>query len=141
LKKDIYNLSRFVDAQEKVYNIVLQELQAGRKTTEWMWFVFPQLKGLGNSAKSEYYGITGKDEAIAYLAHPVLRERLENCFTILIQSKINNPVRIFGHTDHQKLHSSATLFSIAEPENQLFRIIIEKFWGILDFETEKILNR
>jgi uncharacterized protein (DUF1810 family) len=141
MKGDTYNLNRFVDAQDKIYNTVLQELQTGRKTTHWMWFIFPQLKGLGNSAKSEYYGISGKEEALAYLAHPVLRKRLENCFTILLQSRISNPVRIFGHINHQKLHSSATLFSIAEPENQVFQKIIEKFWGIPDFETEKILNQ
>lgn len=137
---DKYNLERFVDAQNGVFDTVLYELRAGKKESHWMWFVFPQLKELGRGRNSEYYGIENIDEARAYLAHPVLRERLETCFQILLDINESNPVRIFGN-DHQKLHSSATLFSIAEPENEIFQKVIDKFWAVEDFETANILER
>ncbi|MGI6048849.1 MAG: DUF1810 domain-containing protein [Petrimonas sp.] len=135
-----YNLNRFVDAQDKVFDTVLKELRVGRKESHWMWFVFPQLKELGRSRMGEYYGIENIEEARAYLAHPVLGERLEKCFQILLDLKISNPVRIFG-VDHQKLHSCATLFLIAAPENELFQRVIDKFWGVTEYETENILKK
>ncbi|MDI9606230.1 MAG: DUF1810 domain-containing protein [Bacteroidota bacterium] len=134
-----FKLERFVEAQDRVFDTVLQELRAGRKESHWMWFIFPQLKELGRGYKSEYYGIESIEEARAYLAHPILGERLETCFKILLGLKTSNPVRIFG-ADHQKLHSSATLFLMADSGNELFQKVIDKFWGVTDFETENILR-
>jgi len=90
---------------------------------------------------SDYYSLESIEEAHAYLVHPILGKRLETCFKILLESKINNPVRIFGHVDHKKFHSCTTLFLIAKPQNQMFRQVIEKFWGVTDFETENLLRK
>ncbi len=135
-----FKLDRFVEAQNGIYETVLNELRTGKKESHWMWFVFPQLKELCRTRKAEYYGIENIDEACAYLAHPVLGKRLEECFQILLGLPTSNPVRIFGKDDALKLHSSVTLFSHADPENKLFQEIINKFWGIEEQETENILN-
>ena len=130
-----YTLDRFVAAQEHVYDIALRELEHGRKETHWMWFIFPQLKELGNSTNAKFFGISGLDEARAYLQHPLLRQRLEDCFRAVLKSKVKNPVDIFGMTDYLKFHSCLTLFLLAEPEHPLLK-------EITDFETENIiLNR
>ena len=135
-----YPLDRFVAAQEHVYNIALRELEHGRKETHWMWFIFPQLKELGNSTNAKFFGISGLGEARAYLQHPLLRQRLEDCFRAVLKSKVKNPVDIFGMTDYLKFHSCLTLFILAEPENELLKEVLTTYYrGITDFETENII--
>ena len=135
-----YTLDRFVAAQEHVYDIALRELEHGRKETHWMWFIFPQLKELGNSTNAKFFGISGQDEARAYLQHPLLRQRLEDCFRAVLKSKVKNPVDIFGMTDYLKFHSCLTLFLLAEPEHPLLKEVLATYYqGITDFETETII--
>ena len=137
-----YNLERFLTAQESVYDTALTELRNGRKQTHWMWFIFPQLKELGYSSIAKFYGITGISEAKAYFQHPLLRERFEECIKAVINSKAKNPIEIFGHPDHLKFHSSLTLFFLSEPENKLFKEVLEKYYqGITDFETENLIAK
>ncbi len=136
-----YNLERFVQAQDYVIDTVLTELKKGCKQSHWMWFVFPQLKGLGRSSTSHFYGISGISEAIEYVKHPILWERYNACLNAVLQSGVNNPVKIFGHTDSQKFLSSLTLFSYADKNNELINKSIQKFYsGITDYDTEKLLN-
>lgn len=106
-----FRLERFVEAQDRVFDTVLKELRVGRKESHWMWFVFPQLKGLGKGFKSEYYGIENIEEARAYLAHPVLGERLEECFQILLDLRTSNPVRIFKCRSSEASFMCNTLFN------------------------------
>ena len=135
-----YPLDRFVAAQERVYDVALRELEHGKKETHWMWFIFPQLKELGNSTNAKFFGISGLDEARAYLHHPLLRLRLEECFRAVLKSKVKNPVDIFGMTDYLKFHSCLTLFLMAEPENELLNEVLGTCYrGIMDFETENII--
>ena len=135
-----YPLDRFVAAQEHVYDIALRELEHGRKETHWMWFIFPQLKELGNSSNAKFFGISGLGEARAYLQHPLLRQRLEDCFRAVLKSKVKNPVDIFGMTDYLKFHSCLTLFLLAEPEHPLLKEVLATYYqGITDFETETII--
>jgi len=126
-----FDLQRFVDAQDPVYDAVRAELQNGRKQSHWMWFIFPQLVGLGNSANAAFYGIDGKAEAAAYLAHPVLGPRLVEC-TGLVVARAGNwrDVRaILGQPDDLKFHSSITLFSRAKPSNAVFAQALEAIYG------------
>lgn len=138
----MYNLDRFLSAQESMYSIALSELQNGKKESHWIWFIFPQLKDLGFSTTSKFYGIDGINEAYAYLEHPVLRERLEKCVQAVLNCKKKNPVEIFGSPDYLKFHSSLTLFVLAEPENVLFKSALDKFYrGAGDYETEEIISK
>jgi len=118
--KDRFNLQRFVDAQQDVYAQVLKELKSGRKVSHWMWFIFPQVKGLGHSPMSEFYGIGSLDEARAYLEHPVLGPRLLECTRLvsLIEDRTIN--EIFGYPDDLKFRSCMTLFSEASPDPTAF---------------------
>ena len=135
-----YQLERFVAAQEHVYDTALHELEHGKKVTHWMWFIFPQLRELGNSTNAKFFGISGLDGARAYLQHPLLRQRLEECFRAVLKSKVKNPVDIFGMTDYLKFHSCLTLFLMAEPENELLNEVLGTCYrGIMDFETENII--
>ncbi len=139
---DLFQLNRFINAQEGVFETALKELQNGKKQTHWMWFIFPQLKELGFSSTAKFYGITGIAEAKAYLQHPLLLNRLEECVTAVLNSKAKKPIEIFGHPDHLKFHSSLTLFFLAEPENKLFKEALEKYYqGITDFVTENIIQK
>jgi uncharacterized protein (DUF1810 family) len=113
---DRHNLQRFLDAQSGVYATVLRELRQGRKQTHWMWFVFPQLEGLGHSAMARNYAISSLDEARAYLVRPVLGERLQECTRLVIHAEGRSIEGIFGHPDFLKFHSSMTLFSKAAAE-------------------------
>ncbi len=122
------DLERFVDAQDAVFDAVRRELSAGRKTSHWMWFVFPQLRGLGRSGTARYYGIGSPDEAAAYLAHPVLGTRLRECVRIIMQSN-NTAHQIFGSPDDVKLRSSLTLFSQVAPDEILFKLALQRFFG------------
>jgi uncharacterized protein (DUF1810 family) len=129
---DRYRLQRFVDAQDAggTYARAVQELQSGRKASHWMWFVFPQIAGLGYSSISREYAISGQAEARAYLAHPILGPRLVECAQILATKAGSSAVDIFGPVDAMKLHSSMTLFaSVAEPEEGVFREVLDQFFG------------
>lgn len=107
---DPFNLKRFVDAQAAVYETVLGELRAGRKRTHWIWFIFPQAKGLGRSAMSEHYAISSLDEARAYLAHPVLGPRLKECVDLVLLHEGRTLEEILGPLDAMKFRSSVALF-------------------------------
>ena len=124
-----FNLERFVEAQDRVWPAVLAELRAGRKTSHWMWFVFPQIAGLGRSPASVKYALSGPDEASAYLEHPVLGARLRECAQILLGLSGLSAFDIFGGIDDQKLQSSLTLFTLADPAESLFRQALHKYFG------------
>jgi uncharacterized protein (DUF1810 family) len=125
------NLQRFVDVQNAggVYEQARIELRAGRKQSHWMWFVFPQLAGLGHSSMARRYAISGLAEARAYLYHPLLGLRLLDCAQMLLQLPGNDPVTIFGMVDAQKLQSSMTLFSQADPLQQKFNDVLTQYFG------------
>ena len=127
---DPFNLERFVTAQEPVFETVLAELRAGRKRSHWMWFVFPQLAGLGRSSMARFYGISGIEEARAYLAHPLLGSRLDLCTRIVLASQSPSLHAIFGSPDDLKFRSCMTLFSLAadDPENP-FRPALDRWCG------------
>ncbi|MEN5034001.1 DUF1810 domain-containing protein [Pseudomonas sp. TWI929] len=124
-----FDLERFVEAQNRVYDQVLQELQAGHKRSHWMWYVFPQLDGLGHSAMAERYGLAGIDEARAYLGHPLLGPRLEACVTALLQHSDKSAREILGSPDYLKLRSCLTLFARAAPGNPLYLLALLQFYG------------
>jgi uncharacterized protein (DUF1810 family) len=125
---DPFDLERFVVAQ-RASLAFLDELRAGRKTSHWMWFVFPQLEGLGSSVTARRYAIRSLDEARAYLAHPVLGPRLRECVAIISALAENDPVRIFGTIDAMKLRSSLSLFRDAAPDEPVFVEALRKFYG------------
>jgi uncharacterized protein (DUF1810 family) len=133
---DRFDLQRFVDAQASVYSRVVAELRDGRKQSHWMWFVFPQIEGLGHSAMAQRYAVGSRDEAIAYLDHPVLGPRLREC-TILINQWPGRPIRqIMGTPDDLKFHSSMTLFSQVAADNREFVDALRTFYaGQLDQAT------
>ena len=123
------NLERFVEAQDDVYDDVLKELRSGQKQSHWMWFIFPQMKGLGMSATSDRFAISSLDEARAYLQHPVLGERLREC-TQLVNLVEGRSIReIFGSPDHLKFRSCMTLFAHATLENRVFHDALQKYSG------------
>jgi uncharacterized protein (DUF1810 family) len=126
---DPFDLQRFLAAQEAVYKGVRGELRAGRKATHWMWFVFPQIGGLGYSSMSQRYAIRGRDEAAAYAAHPVLGERLRECTSIINALQGRTVHQVFGSPDDLKFHSSMTLFSECAAEAGVFRQALDKFFG------------
>ncbi|MEN0108694.1 MAG: DUF1810 domain-containing protein [Pseudomonas sp.] len=125
---DIHNLQRFVDAQAATYDQALAELQAGRKQSHWMWFIFPQLHGLGHSANAQHYGIAGLDEANAYVSHPILGPRLHACTTALLAWSQRSANEIFGTPDDTKLCSSMTLFATLAHEPNIFAQVLEVFF-------------
>jgi uncharacterized protein (DUF1810 family) len=138
--EDPYDLQRFVAAQDDggTYDRATAELRAGRKTSHWMWFVFPQIAGLGHSPTSRRYAISSLAEARAYLAHPVLGARLVECATILTGWPGRTAEQIFGELDAQKLHSSMTLFSLAAPGEAVFRQVLDHYFGgVPDSATEQ----
>lgn len=126
---DPFDLARFVRAQDPVISSVRAELKNGRKVSHWMWFVFPQIAGLGMSAMSQKYAIASLDEARAYLAHPVLGARLRECVEILLALQELSAHDIFGSPDDHKLRSSLTLFEQAEPREALFARALERYFG------------
>ena len=127
-RDDPHDLERFVAAQAPVFGQVLEELGQGRKATHWMWFVFPQIAGLGLSAMSRRYAIASLEEAQAYLAHPVLGPRLRQCTGILLGIEGLSARAIFGSPDDMKLHSSMTLFARAAPEEALFGQVLDRYF-------------
>ena len=121
-----YNLRRFVDAQQAVYETVCRELRQGRKESHWMWFIFPQIKGLGQSEMARKFAISSRDEAKAYLAHPVLGPRLRECSRIVADLEGKSVEDIFGYPDDMKFRSSMTLFAAVAPEEPVFRRAIDQ---------------
>ena len=126
---DPYNLHRFVDAQDPVYERVCRELRSGRKTSHWMWFVFPQLRSLGQSQMAHTYGIASRAEAEAYLQHPVLGSRLKECTRLVNLIKGRSIEDIFGYPDDLKFRSSMTLFASVEREDQTFKDALDKYFA------------
>jgi uncharacterized protein (DUF1810 family) len=133
---DPFDLQRFVDAQSQTYAQALAELRAGHKRTHWMWFVFPQLAGLGRSGMAQRFAISGLEEARAYLGHPTLGRRLVEASRALTDLDIADPVAVFGSVDAQKLRSSMTLFALAAPDEPVFRQVLDHYFdGGLDEAT------
>jgi uncharacterized protein (DUF1810 family) len=125
---DPYNLRRFVDAQQAVYETVCGELRQGRKESHWMWFIFPQVKGLGHSEMAQKFAISSPEEAEAYLAHPVLGPRLRECSRIVAYLEGKSVEDIFGYPDDTKFRSSMTLFAQTAKDNEIFRRCLEKYF-------------
>ena len=126
---DPYNLQRFVSAHEVNFEAARDELRRGRKTSHWMWYVFPQIEGLGYSATSQTFAIKSKAEALAYLAHPVLGVRLLECTRIVNALEGGSAAEIFGSPDDMKFRSSMTLFREVSPETDVFGTALAKYFG------------
>lgn len=135
--EDRHDLKRFVEAQDHnaTYALALLELRSGRKASHWMWFVFPQIAGLGMSTMSQRYAISGLDEARAYWAHPVLGERYRECVRVLLDSGANDPVAVFGTVDAMKLQSSLSLFALVTEDAVLHAALDRFFAGEHDQRT------
>jgi uncharacterized protein (DUF1810 family) len=136
---DPYNLERFVNAQNSggTYDRAVAELRRGRKDSHWMWFVFPQIAGLGQSQMSRTFAISSLDEAKAYLRHPVLGPRLLECAGVVVGAKAATAEQIFGQIDAQKLRSSMTLFLRAHPSEPLFQQLLDRYFdGVPDAATD-----
>ncbi len=127
--KDEYQLERFVRAQGPVYPQVLAELRAGRKRTHWIWFIFPQIAGLGFSLTSRHFAIQSVAEARAYLAHPVLGPRLEECAAVLLAGHASSAFSVFGQPDTQKFQSSLTLFAGVSEPGSVFEQALDRFFN------------
>lgn len=137
---DPHDLQRFVEAQNPVYRQVCAELAAGAKTSHWMWFVFPQLKGLGHSALAQHFGLASKAEAQAYWQHAVLGPRLKECIELVLAVEGKTALEIFGATDELKFRSSLTLFAQAAPQEPVFtRALTKYFDGESDARTLNLL--
>lgn len=135
-----YNLDRFINAQERDYQVALQEIKNGYKRSHWMWYIFPQLVDLGYSTTAKFYGIKNKDEAIAYLKNEYLKNNLIEISKVLYELD-DNISNIFGYPDDLKLKSCMTLFSYADPSIDIFNKIIDKFYnGEQDSKTLELLN-
>ena len=126
---DPYHLERFVNAQNGVFDRALAELQRGRKMTHWMWFIFPQIRGLGHSEMAQGYAISSLAEAKAYLDHPVLGARLEECTRLVCAVNGRSASQIFGAPDDMKFRSSMTLFARAAPGQAIFRDALDQYFG------------
>jgi uncharacterized protein (DUF1810 family) len=134
-------LDRFIDAQKNSYAVALAEIKRGRKSSHWMWYIFPQISGLGQSSTAIYYSIRDLNEAKEYYAHPVLGARLREISTVLLNLQGSDPVAVFGGIDSMKLKSSMTLFAVAAPEDKLFQQVLDKYYnGDLDRLTLSILG-
>lgn len=127
--EDRYDLQRFVAAQERTYPHVLAEIRQGRKRTHWMWFIFPQMAGLGSSATAALYAIETRAEAAAYLAHPILGARLRECAGALLSLASASASDIFGFPDDLKLRSSMTLFASVSPPGSIFQQVLDRYFG------------
>jgi uncharacterized protein (DUF1810 family) len=139
--EDRYKLVRFLEAQNQVYLKALSEIKGGRKQSHWMWFIFPQLTGLGFSENARYFGITNLGEATAYLQHPTLGKHLVEITKALLAIKGKSAFDIFGYPDDLKLHSSMTLFSLVESTDPVFNEVINGYFGgLLDSRTIALLE-
>ena len=131
-----YDLQRFISAQDRDYETALAEICSGHKSSHWIWYIFPQITGLGHSSTSKYYAIENLDEAKAYMDEPILRERLIRISEALLSLDNNDAEDVMGWPDDMKLRSSMTLFSIAAPGESVFQKVLDKFWvGELDQKT------
>ena len=138
---NINSLGRFIKVQANTYKIAMSELKHGKKRTHWMWFIFPQLRDLGMSSISRYYGLKGLDEAKAYLDHPVLSGRLYEACNELLKHKDMSALEIFGDIDEMKLKSSMTLFALASEDSTIFDEVLRCFFdGEMDEATVKLIN-
>lgn len=139
---DPHNLRRFVQAQERDYEQALAEIRSGRKRSHWMWYIFPQIAGLGSSPTSRHYAIESRAEAGAYLSHPVLGPRLWESAEVALRVEGRSASEIFGSPDDQKLRSCATLFAFASPEGSVFHRLLDRYFqGQPDERTLKLLDR
>jgi uncharacterized protein (DUF1810 family) len=140
MTSDPCNLQRFVDAQHPIYGQVRDELSAGQKESHWMWFIFPQIKGLSTSSTAQRFAISGIDEAKAYLDHPLLGFRLRECTQLVNAVNGRSIEDIFGYPDHLKFHSSMTLFAKASAGDKMFIAALTKYFhGDLDRNTVELL--
>ncbi len=138
---DPYDLARFANAQQRIYPTVLEELRGGSKRSHWMWFIFPQIEGLGASPTSVYYSIKSAEEARQYLAHPVLGARLLECSEILLSLQGKSADEIFGYTDAMKLKSCMTLFESVADDKAPFAAVLDRYFaGQRDPRTLTVLN-
>lgn len=130
---DPFHLERFLTAQDRIYQRVLSELRAGQKMSHWMWFIFPQIRGLGRSPISLEYAISSRDEARAYLQHPLLGPRLKECTQLVLQAEGRSALEIFGEPDDVKFRSSMTLFANVCSDDDIFERALQKYFaGIPD---------
>src|SRR5512147_915500 len=140
--QDLFDLKRFVKAQDADYEEALREIKRGQKRSHWMWFIFPQIDGLGRSSTARFYAIKSADEAKAYLHHPVLGARLIECSKVLLQLQGLSASDIFGFPDDLKLRSSMTLFaSVSEPDSVFSRVLGQYFAGQPDSRTLELLKQ
>lgn len=138
---DPYNLQRFLDAQARDYDIALEELRRGRKQSHWIWYIFPQVEGLGFSSTSRHYAIRSREEGLAYLNHPILGARLQECAAALLQHRDKNIQDIMGYPDDLKLQSSMTLFALLSQPGSIFHQVLDTFYdGATDSKTLAFLD-
>jgi len=138
---DQYELNRFIHAQEDIYGQVISELKNGHKKSHWMWFIFPQIKGLGHSSSAQKYAIKNLDEATEYLNHPILGSRLIECCELLLAINDHSIAEILGYPDDLKLRSSMTLFAAVKGANPVFKQLLNQYFnGINDTRTIEILH-
>lgn len=135
-----YDLDRFVEAQHGVFDTALAEIRAGHKRSHWMWFIFPQLRGLGHSAMAQHYGIASTGEAEAYLDHRLLGSRYRACVDAVDALDIDDPIAVFGPIDAMKLRSSLTLFETIAPSPAIDRVLERFFHGERDDATQRLLE-
>ncbi len=142
-RDDPFELRRFTTAQERIYGTVIAELKQGRKRTHWMWFIFPQIDGLGHSPTSKYYAIKSVEEARAYLEHPMLGHRLLECSEAVFAVEGRSVSEIFGYPDDMKLKSSMTLFAnvVKDPQSVFVRVLDKYFRGEQDKTTLHLIER
>lgn len=135
MRWETYNLTRFINVHEGVYPIALKELQEGRKRSHWMWYIFPQLKHLGHSYNAKFYGISGIEEATAYLEHPIMGQRIREVSETIMNLPGNDAQAIFGDIDAMKLRSSMTLFDVVSPKDVFARVLDKYFDELRDIQT------
>lgn len=123
------DLSRFIKAQEQDYEIALSEIRSGHKRSHWIWYIFPQIDGLGFSSTAQYYAIKDRDEAVEYLKNDLLRSHLVEISEVLLELKSNNPREVMGYPDDLKLRSSMTLFNAVAPDVKVFQEVLDKYFG------------
>jgi len=137
---DPFNLDRFLEAQERIYDQALAEIRAVRKQSHWSWFIFPQISGLGFSSRSMRYGIESLAEARAYLQHRTLGPRLKECVAALLELPVSDAELVLGHIDAMKLRSCLTLFSEADPDESVFDVALQKYYhGFPDKATLSLI--
>ena len=138
---DINSLDRFIKPQELMFPVALRELKKGKKISHWMWYIFPQLRGLGQSSMSYIYGLAGLEEAEAYLANTTLKSRLYELCEILLKHKDKSAVDIFGNVDAMKLKSSMTIFALTSEDHTIFDQVLDQFFdGQMDEVTIEMIN-